>query len=820
MLKKGFIMNQNEEERQDDYFLLPMIPLRDMVVTPKMCVPLFVGRRKSVVAVEKAMEMHEKLFVISQKDPHIEEPSVDKLYRTGTICKILQSIRHDDGNLKILIEGIERAEIIGIKQNKDFYVADVRKVRDFIQEPHINAEDLRKEVLVEYDKILVKRPKIPHEINLLIRKTENLTDFIDLIVANVPIMNNQKQEILDETSLIIRIEKLKASLSFLLEREDLDRKLKTDVSKQMEKSQKEYYLSEQMKAIQKELGRKDDSKDDIDQLKEKIEKAKMSKEAYEKSILELKRLEIMPPMSAESGVIRTYLDVIVSLPWSKRTRQRIDIDSASKILDEDHYGLDKVKERILEYLAVCKMVKKMKGPIVCFMGPPGVGKTSLAQSIARSMGRKFVRLALGGVRDEAEIRGHRRTYIGALPGRIIQSMRKAGTKNPVFLLDEIDKMSMDFRGDPSAALLEVLDPEQNHTFNDHYLELDFDLSEVLFICTANVIHNIPRTLRDRLEIINLPGYTEEEKCSIAQEFLVKKQIKNHGINRLGISFSEIAILDIIRYYTREAGVRNLEREIANICRKLVRSAVSKKKKVPKRITEKLIEEFLGPHKFLKRDIENEHRIGLVYGLAWTEIGGDILQIEATVVDGKGNLILTGMLGDVMQESCKAALTYIRSRAKLLNIDPLFYRKKDIHIHVPEGAIPKDGPSAGIAIGTTIASALTNRPVKNTLAMTGEITLRGRILPIGGLKEKILAAHRAGIEKVLVPKENEKDMVDISKSVKNELEIIFVEHMDEVLEQSLLTTTVYDKKEDKIDLPSIVKPKIDGSHQDSSRPTNN
>ncbi|MBU1626569.1 endopeptidase La [bacterium] len=787
-----------------------------MVVVPKMCVPLFVGRRKSLVAVEKALETDRKIFVITQKDPLIEEPFLKNLYQTGTVCIILQIIRLDDGNVKILIEGVERAKIKKLQYVNGYFEAQLDKVKDIVSIPNTNPEILIREVKSIFNNVSPKKVKVTREISMLILKSEDPSELADLIIANVPLMMAEKQEILDEFCVIKRLEKVKKALNFISEKEELDKKLKRDVNKQLEQSQREYYLNEQMKAIQRELGKKDDSKEEIDLLKEKVKNTKMPKEALERAELEIKRLEMMPPMTAETGVIRTYLDLLLALPWNKRTKQRLNIDKANKILDEDHFGLEKVKERILEYLSVCKLVKSMKGPILCFIGPPGVGKTSLAKSVARATGRKYVRLALGGVRDEAEIRGHRRTYIGALPGRIIHSIRKAGTKNPVFLLDEVDKMSMDFRGDPSAALLEVLDPEQNHTFSDHYLELEFDLSEVLFICTGNVLHNIPRTLQDRLEVIYLPGYTEDEKLNIAMGFLVDKQLENHGLKKKNINFTKDSILEIIRSYTREAGVRNLEREIANICRKLAKSIVSNKKSVPRKVTKNHIENFLGPKKFLKTNIEKDHRIGLVCGLAWTDAGGDIMHIETSIVDGKGELTLTGMLGDVMQESCKAALTYIRSRAKVLDIEKDFHKEKDIHIHVPEGAIPKDGPSAGIAIATTIASALTNRPVKNTIAMTGEITLRGRILPIGGFKEKLLAAHRAGIEIVLAPKENEKDMVDISKSVRNEIDILFVEHMDEVLEHSLLPQLDENVNLQKASMTSFVSPKIEEKPQDSSR----
>jgi len=809
MLPKGFF-----KDKMGKGMTMPMIPLRDMVVVPKMCVPLFVGREKSVAAVEKALQTPEKkIFVVAQKDPQIEEPALSNIHRTGTICKILQSLWIDDGNMKILIEGSERAKITGMNKTKGFYEAVIRKIVDTISVTDKNPQDLIAEIKKLFTKISSKHLKIPHDLALLIQKTKDPADLGDLITANIPLILKDKQEILDETCIIKRLEKVKKGLNFFKDKEELDKKIKRNVNQQMEQSQREYYLNEKMKAIQRELGKKDEAREEIELLKEKIEKAKMPKDAYEKAKMEIKRLEMMPPMSAETGVIRTYLDLLVTLPWSKRTKQRLDIEKASQILEEDHYGLKKVKERILEYLAVCKLVKRMKGPILCFIGPPGVGKTSLAKSIARATGRKFVRLALGGVRDEAEIRGHRRTYIGALPGRIIQSIRKAGAKNPVFLLDEVDKMSMDFRGDPSAALLEVLDPEQNHTFSDHYLEVEFDLSEVLFICTANILHNIPRTLQDRLEVINIPGYTEEEKLNIASKFLVKKQLEFHGLKNERIDFTKESILSIIRYYTREAGVRNLEREIANVCRKLVKGIVSRKKTIPRRVTKSQIEHYLGPKKYLKRPIEKEARIGLVCGLAWTEVGGEIMHIETTVVDGKGELTLTGMLGDIMQESCKAALTYIRSRANVLNLEKDFHKNRDIHIHVPEGSIQKDGPSAGIAIATTIASALTNMPIKNTIAMTGEITLRGRILPIGGFKEKILAAHRARIETILAPKENEKDLIDIPKSVRNDLKIILVEHMDEVLDYSLLSPSDTAENIGKIPIPTLV------NHEAGNKPQN-
>ena len=816
MSPKKFFKSKNELSMNGKLLNMPMIPLRDMVVVPRMCIPLFVGREKSILAVEQVMKTKDKIFVIAQRDPKIEEPDVENLFQTGTICKILQIIRLDDGNLKILIEGIERAHLKKLNETKGFYEAYLEKVSDYLSDQDADPLKLVKEIKKIVNGISQKRLKIPREIMMLIEKKDDPSEFADLMTSYVPILMKQKQDILDEGCILKRLGILKKALLFFLEKDEIDKKLKRDVGKQMEQSQREYYLNEQMKAIQRELGKKDDSKEEIELMKEKIKNTKMPKEAREKADVEIKRLEMMPAMSAESGVIRTYLDLLLSLPWNVRTRQRLNIDQSIKILDEDHFGLIKIKERILEYLAVCKLVKKLKGPILCFVGPPGVGKTSLGKSIARATGRRFVRLALGGVRDEAEIRGHRRTYIGALPGRIIQSIKNAKSKNPVFLLDEIDKMSMDFRGDPSAALLEVLDPEQNNTFSDHYLEIEFDLSEVLFICTANVLHNIPRTLLDRLEIINLPGYTEEDKLSIAIQFLVKKQLEFHGLKNNKISFSKESIQTIIQNYTREAGVRNLEREIANVCRKLAKNLVAKNKIDSRRISKKIVENFLGPKKFLKTSIEKEEQIGLACGLAWTEVGGEIMHIETSVVDGKGDLLLTGMLGDIMQESCKAALTYIRSRAKVLDLEHDFFKEKDIHIHVPEGAIPKDGPSAGIALATTIASALTNRPVKNKVAMTGEITLRGRVLPIGGFKEKLLAAHRAMIETVLVPKENEKDMEDIPQSVINNIQIIFVEHMDEVLEFSLLSPIEDGAFIDKILLPPPMIGKVKEKSRDSSR----
>lgn len=762
----------------------PLLPLRDIVVFPHMIVPLFVGRSKSIKALEHSMLKEKSILLATQKDARLDDPKPEDIYSYGTIAEILQILKLSDGTVKVLIEGIARAEILNFSQEKEFFEVDIVQIEE-TKEIVPEVEALMRNLNSLFENYVKLNPRIAHEVIMSVANINEPGRLTDTIAANLTLKIPEKQLVLETLDIKKRLEMLCRILSSEIEILQIEKKVRGRVKSQMEKSQKEYYLTEQMKAIQKELGKDDDFTSEIEELRDKIKKAKMPADVNKKAIKELKRLEMMTPMSAEATVVRNYIDWLVDLPWAKKTREKLDISEAEKILDEDHYGLEKVKERIVEYLSVRKLVKKMKGPILCFVGPPGVGKTSLGKSIARATGRNFVRLSLGGVRDEAEIRGHRRTYIGALPGRIIQYLVKAKSKNPVFLLDEVDKMSTDFRGDPASALLEVLDPEQNHSFNDHYLEVDFDLSEILFITTANVLYSIPPALQDRMEVLRLPGYTEYEKIKIAELFLIPKQIESHGLNNKNIKFSKGSLRDIIQKYTREAGVRNLEREIASICRKVAKKVASEGKKARVVISPKGLNRYLGVPKYKHGEAEEKSEIGISTGLAWTEVGGELLITEVTLMDGKGSLILTGKLGDIMQESAQAALSYVRSKANEFKIDKNFYKKKDIHIHVPEGAIPKDGPSAGITMATALISALTKIPVKRNVAMTGEITLRGKILPIGGVKEKILAAHRANIDTIILPKENEKDLSDIPSEIKKALKIIFVEKMDEVLKHALV-----------------------------------
>ncbi|HLK34346.1 MAG TPA: endopeptidase La [Terriglobales bacterium] len=760
---------------------LPMMPIRDVVIFPHMMTPFVVGRASSVRALEEALTADKKIFLATQHDASIDEPKPNEIYQVGTVVNIVQSLKLPDGNIKVLVEGIERGKILQVTDNDGFMEASVRLARYNLETtPAIEAGMQRVTSLFEqYVKLC---QSLNYETMIAAVRMEDPAKLTDTIAANLQLSIEEKQELLEIFDPAERLNRIADVLDIEIEKLNMDRTIQSRVKRQMERAQKEYYLNEKIKAIQKELGRGE--KSEFDELKKKVDAAGMPKEVHEKAIQELKKLEAMPPMSAESTVSRNYLDWLLAVPWKKRSKEIRNISRAEKVLNEDHYGLEKIKERILEFLAVRQLVKNPKGSILCFVGPPGVGKTSLGMSIAKATGRKFVRMSLGGVRDEAEIRGHRRTYIGALPGQIIQMMKKAGTKNPVFMLDEVDKMSMDFRGDPSAALLEVLDPEQNFMFVDHYLDVEYDLSQVFFIATANVMDTIPAALQDRMEVLRLHGYTEAEKVEIARQFLVRKQREQAGLTDKNIIFTEDAITGIIRAYTREAGVRNLEREIGNVCRKVARRVVKDGETYSIKISADNIEDFLGVPKFRDLAVHEKNEVGLVNGLAWTEVGGSILTTEVTVVDGKGKLLLTGKLGDVMQESAQAAMSYVRSRAARLGLPREFYRNLDIHVHVPEGAIPKDGPSAGITMGTAIASALSGIPVRRDLAMTGEITLRGKVLPIGGLKEKLLAAHRAGLFEVILPKDNEKDLPDVPENLRKAMKLQFVDTMDQVLALAL------------------------------------
>ena len=761
---------------------LPMMPIRDVVIFPFMMTPFVVGRESSVRALEEALAADKKIFLATQHDASVDEPKGNEIYQVGTIVNIVQSLKLPDGNIKVLVEGIERGKILQVADTEGFMQATVRVAR-FTTETNQALEASMQRVTSLFEQYVKLCQALNYETMISAVRMEDPAKLTDVIAANLQLSIEEKQELLEIFDPAERLTRIADVLDVEIEKLNVDRTIQSRVKRQMEKAQKEYYLNEKIKAIQKELGRGE--KSEFDELKKKIESAGMTKEVKDKALQELKKLEAMPPMSAESTVSRNYLDWLLAVPWKKRSKEIRNISRAEKVLNEDHYGLEKIKERILEFLAVRQLVKNPKGSILCFVGPPGVGKTSLGMSIAKATGRKFVRMSLGGVRDEAEIRGHRRTYIGALPGQIIQMMKKAGTKNPVFMLDEVDKMSMDFRGDPSAALLEVLDPEQNFMFVDHYLDVEYDLSQVFFVATANVMHTIPPALQDRMEVLRLHGYTEQEKVEIAKQFLVKKQMLAAGLSEKNIKFTDDAITALIRSYTREAGVRNLEREIGNVCRKVARKVVKEGENFSITITGNNVNDFLGVIKFRDTLAHEKSEIGLVTGLAWTEVGGSILSTEATVVDGKGGKpILTGKLGDVMQESAQAAITYVRSRWQRLGLSRDFYRGIDIHIHVPEGAIPKDGPSAGITIATAIASALSKIPVRRDLAMTGEITLRGKVLPIGGLKEKLLAAHRAGLFEVILPKDNEKDLAEVPENLRTAMKLHFVDTMDQVLQIAL------------------------------------
>ncbi len=765
--------------------VLPLLPLRDIVVFPYMVAPLFVGRTKSVNALTEAMNKDKVVFLSTQKKAGIDNPGEGDISEMGTIGKVLQLLRLPDGTVKALVEGKSRARVVRFLPEEEFFRVELERQAER-ELTTAESTALMRSIVESFEEYAGLNRSISRELVSNIAAITDPSQMADTVASHFSFKLEDKQRLLDTVELTERLPLLLSLIKMEVEVFRMDQRIKGRIKEQMEKTQKQYYLNEQMRAIKKEMGAEDDPGDELREIEEKLKNKKMSKEATEKVEHELKKLKLMTPMSAEATVVRNYIDWILSLPWYEKTELVADdLKKAEQILEEDHYGLEKPKERILEYLAVQALVKKIRGPILCFVGPPGVGKTSLAKSIARATGRKYVRLSLGGVRDEAEIRGHRRTYIGALPGKIIQSLKKAGVNNPVFCLDEVDKMSMDFRGDPSAALLEVLDPEQNFAFNDHYLDLDYDLSDILFITTANTLPDIPLPLQDRMETIRLAGYTEVEKYHIAEQFLVPKQLKANGLEGRKVEFSKNAVLAIIRRYTREAGVRNLEREIAAICRKIAREAVADKEKTEFAVGEKSVVKYLGPYRFRTEEVEETDQVGMVTGLAWTQVGGELLFIETLLMPGRGQLKVTGKLGDVMQESAHAALSYVRSRAEHLMIDDKFYRKYDIHIHIPEGAIPKDGPSAGISMCTSLVSALTRRPVRRDLAMTGEITLRGRVLPIGGLKEKLIAAQRGGVKRVVIPQENEKDLKDVPKSITSLIEIIFVEHMDEVLSHALI-----------------------------------
>jgi ATP-dependent Lon protease len=772
---------------------VPVLPLRDVVVYPHMVIPLFVGREKSIHALDAAMRTDKRIMLVAQKQADVDDPKLEDLHRFGTVASILQMLKLPDGTVKVLVEGIDRATILQLSPG-DYYSAGISVAADVDQYDEREMDVLVRSVVSQFEQYVKLNKKVPPEVLTALAGIEQPGRLADTVAAHMSLKLGEKQKVLEILDVRKRLEHILVAIEGEMDVLQIEKRIRGRVKAQMEKSQREYYLNEQMKAIQKELGEMEDGTNEIAELEQKVTKAGMSKEARDKAAAEINKLKMMSPMSAEATVVRNYVDWLVRVPWKKRSRLHKNIVNAQKVLDEDHYGLEKVKERIVEYLAVLQRVEKIKGPILCLVGPPGVGKTSLGQSMARATNRKFVRMSLGGVRDEAEIRGHRRTYIGSMPGKIVQNMAKTGVHNPLFLLDEVDKMAMDFRGDPSSALLEVLDPEQNATFNDHYLEVDFDLSEVMFVCTANSL-NIPAPLLDRMEVIRLPGYTEDEKLNIARKYLVPKQMKNNGLKEGELKVSDPAILDMIRHYTREAGVRNLEREVAKISRKAVKQLLLDKEPAKQgekgekgektvAVTPRNLDKFLGVRRYRYGKAEELDRIGQVTGLAWTEVGGELLTIEAAVVPGKGKLLHTGQLGEVMQESIQAAMSVVRSRADVLGLETDFYQKHDVHLHMPEGATPKDGPSAGIGMCTALVSALTRIPVRSDVAMTGEITLRGEVLPIGGLKEKLLAAQRGGITTVLIPEENQKDLVEIPDNVKSKLEIKPVRWIDEVLQLAL------------------------------------
>ena len=776
------MLTEKEKTSLDIILDKPLMPLRDVVVYPHMVIPLFVGREKSKMALERAMAEEKKILLSCQKKSDVDDPTISDINTVGTLANILQLVTLPDGTVKLLVEGESRVDLLEIR-SEDYFTADYCVLAETYNEEDKEVKALRRTLISQVEDYVRITKKVPAEVVTTLASIKEPGRLVDTIVAHMSLQLSEKQKVLELLDIKERLENVIGLIDIEIDMMEVEQKVRGRVKDQMEKSQKEYYLNEQMKAIQKELGDMDNAANEFEELEEKIKKSGMPDEVAKKANGELKKLQMMSPMSAEATVVRNYLDALVDAPWKNKTKAKVKLDKAEKILNEDHYGLKRVKERITEYLAVQQRTKKLKGPILCLVGPPGVGKTSLGASIARATGRKFIRMSLGGVRDEAEIRGHRRTYIGAMPGKIIQNLTKVGVRNPLFLFDEVDKMSMDFRGDPSSALLEVLDPEVNSTFNDHYLEVDFDLSDVMFVCTANTL-NIPPPLLDRMEVIRIEGYTEDEKLNIADQYLVKKQMEANGLKKREIKITKSAILSIIRHYTREAGVRNLEREIAKISRKVVKSLVLKAEKKTKHIRPSGLDKYLGVRKFKYGIAEKENQIGQVTGLAWTQVGGELLTIESTAVPGKGKLINTGQLGDVMKESIQAATTIVRSRAKSLGLDEEFHQKLDLHVHVPEGATPKDGPSAGVGMTTALVSALTQIPVNANVAMTGEITLRGEVLSIGGLKEKLLAAHRGGIATVIIPEENSKDLVEIPKNIKEKLNIIPVKWIDQVLEIAL------------------------------------
>ncbi|HQA04175.1 MAG TPA: endopeptidase La [Thermodesulfovibrio thiophilus] len=792
---------QNDEKQENKEIeipeQLPVLAVRDMVIFPYMIIPLFVGREISVKAVEHALNTNRLILLLTQKDFNVETPEPSDLYNIGTVCMIMRMLRLPDGRLKILVQGLSKARALEFSQFEGFYVAKIEKIEDIqLNEITIEHEAVIRTVKEQLEKVISLGKNIPPDATVIIENIDDPGRLSDLIASNLGLKSYEAQQILEITDPIERLNKIREILNREIQLLTIQQKIKQEARDEIDKTQREYFLREQLKAIQKELGDIDEKAEEINEFRRKIEEAKMPEKVREEAEKQLKRLERMHPESAESAVIRTYLEWLTELPWSRSTKDLLDIKAAKAVLDKDHYDLEKVKERILEYLSVRKLKEKMKGPILCFIGPPGVGKTSLGRSIAKALGREFVRISLGGVRDEAEIRGHRRTYVGALPGRIIQGIRQAGTNNPVFMLDEIDKLGMDFRGDPSSALLEVLDPEQNNSFVDHYLGVPFDLSNVMFICTGNIADTIPSALRDRMEIIYLSGYTEEEKLQIAKRYLIPKQLEEHGLNSSILKISDKAIKYIISHYTREAGVRNLEREIANLCRKVAKY-IAEDKKQKFYITPQKVSRFLGAPKYLPEEELKKEEVGVATGLAWTEAGGDVIYVEATIMKGKGNLILTGQLGEVMKESAQAALSYVKSKSKELNIDEQLFSTMDLHIHVPAGAIPKDGPSAGITMASAIASVFTGKPLRKDVAMTGEITLRGRVLPIGGLKEKVLAAKRMGIKTVIIPKRNKKDLEELPKYVKEGLKFILVESMDEVLKHVFSKSKTKAQKKEQV-----------------------
>jgi ATP-dependent Lon protease len=783
---------------------VPVLPLRDVVVYPHMVIPLFVGREKSILALDSAMRDNKQILLVAQKEAEVDDPGFEDLYRVGTLSNILQLLKLPDGTVKVLVEGAERSRVEKYRVVDKYFTAAVFPLADQLSVDEQELEVLIRTVINTFDQYVKLNKRIPPEVLNSLAGIDDPSRLADTIAAHMTIKIEDKQSVLESPEVTVRLERLMTLMESEVDMLEMEKRIRGRVKQQMEKNQREYYLNEQMKAIQKELGEMEDVPNEFEDLARKIQKAGMPEAARTKAETELNKLKLMSPMSAEATVVRNYIDWMVGMPWKKRTKVSHDLQRAEEILEHEHYGLEKVKERIVEYLAVQQRVKKLKGPILCLVGPPGVGKTSLGQSIARATNRKYVRMALGGVRDEAEIRGHRRTYIGSMPGKILQNLSKTKTRNPMFMLDEIDKMAMDFRGDPASALLEVLDPEQNHTFNDHYLEVDFDLSEVMFVATANTL-NIPAALLDRMEVIRIAGYTEDEKVNIALRYLIPKQIKNNGLKDTEIHISESAIRDIIRYYTREAGVRNLERDIAKICRKVVKSLTLKPSAKRMNITHRNLDDFLGVRRFRYGRAEENDQIGQVTGLAWTEVGGELLTIEAVIMTGTGKQTYTGKLGEVMQESIQTAITVARTRSEMLGIDPAFYQKHDVHIHVPEGATPKDGPSAGIGMCTALVSALTKIPVRSDVAMTGEITLRGEVLPIGGLKEKLLAAHRGGITTILIPEENQKDLAEIPKNIKQDLNIVPVRWIDDVLKVALLHMPEPLVKPSVVDSEGVSKP---------------